>query len=89
MDTESVRVVNLQPNRNWGGQGTIGCDILQGIIHAIPKRKQNLWSQVSDDDEEPAGQAKGAFNIEDIAQEDTEYDSKNKMSPPAKLSVQR
>ena len=79
----------LQLNRNWSSQETLGYDILKSIIHAIPKRKQNLWIQVSDDDEEPVGQAKCAFNIEDIAQDISDYDSKIKMSPPPKPSVQR
>jgi len=35
--TDNCREVTLTPTRNWGGNGSIGCDIGYGYIHRIPK----------------------------------------------------
>ena len=51
----------------WGGQGMLGCDVVQGYMHKIPPRKKSVWeSGVMEDD-----LVKGASNIEDIAHDDT------------------
>ena len=44
IDSEKVRVVDLLPNCEWGGQGLLGCDVVKGMMHTIPVRRQNLWS---------------------------------------------
>ncbi|CEM27830.1 unnamed protein product [Vitrella brassicaformis CCMP3155] len=35
-DVETIREVILTPNHNWGGDGSIGCDIGTGLLHRIP-----------------------------------------------------
>lgn len=34
-----VRKVNLVPNSKWGGRGILGCSLLSGALHRIPKDK--------------------------------------------------
>ncbi|KYQ91761.1 golgi reassembly stacking protein [Tieghemostelium lacteum] len=43
--TEHVRLVTITPNKNWGGSGSLGCDIGYGLLHRIPTKKNNLTSQ--------------------------------------------
>eukprot|EP01133_Synstelium_polycarpum_P010906 gene10906-12711_t len=43
--TEQVRIVTITPNKNWGGSGSLGCDIGYGLLHRIPT-KQNITSQM-------------------------------------------
>jgi len=35
-NTDSIRLVNIIPNKNWGGNGSLGCDIGFGYLHKIP-----------------------------------------------------
>ena len=44
-EMEKVRDVQILPNRHWGGQGMLGCDVAQGFLHPVPGRRRNLWSQ--------------------------------------------
>ena len=44
-EMEKVRDVQIIPNRHWGGQGMLGCDVVQGFLHSVPSRRRNLWSQ--------------------------------------------
>eukprot|EP01102_Stenamoeba_stenopodia_P002216 TRINITY_DN1199_c0_g1_i2.p1 TRINITY_DN1199_c0_g1~~TRINITY_DN1199_c0_g1_i2.p1 ORF type:complete len:437 (+),score=84.34 TRINITY_DN1199_c0_g1_i2:161-1471(+) len=34
--TEEIRLVTIVPNRNWGGEGSLGCDVGYGLLHKIP-----------------------------------------------------
>ena len=43
--SERVRTVIMQPESNWGGQGILGCDVVQGYLHGIPPRKKAIWFQ--------------------------------------------
>jgi len=36
--TEEVRTVTITPNKEWGGSGSLGCDIGYGYLHRIPLR---------------------------------------------------
>jgi len=40
--TEDVRIVSIVPNKDWGGSGSLGCDIGYGYLHRIP----TTWSPV-------------------------------------------
>jgi len=31
-----IRLVNITPNSNWGGEGSIGCNVGYGYLHRIP-----------------------------------------------------
>jgi len=35
--TDNIRVVYITPNSNWGGSGSLGCDVGYGYLHRIPK----------------------------------------------------
>ncbi|GAV06630.1 hypothetical protein RvY_16586 [Ramazzottius varieornatus] len=35
-DTDTCREVTIVPNRDWGGEGSLGCDIGFGYLHRIP-----------------------------------------------------
>jgi len=37
--TDSCREVTITPNTQWGGQGSLGCNIGYGYLHRIPKRQ--------------------------------------------------
>lgn len=39
--TEDVRVVQITPNSEWGGSGSLGCDIGYGYLHRIPSRSSH------------------------------------------------
>eukprot|EP01101_Sappina_pedata_P005962 TRINITY_DN2853_c0_g1_i1.p1 TRINITY_DN2853_c0_g1~~TRINITY_DN2853_c0_g1_i1.p1 ORF type:complete len:388 (-),score=120.35 TRINITY_DN2853_c0_g1_i1:50-1189(-) len=36
--TETVRTVQIKPDREWGGEGSLGCDTGYGLLHKIPSR---------------------------------------------------
>jgi len=36
-ETDEVRLVTIIPNKNWGGTGSLGCDVGFGILHRIPR----------------------------------------------------
>ena len=44
-ETEKVRDVLITPNARWGGNGMLGCDVVQGQYSKIPTRRKNLWAQ--------------------------------------------
>lgn len=37
----SVRKVHLRPNPDWGGQGSIGCDVSHGLLHSLPPTSES------------------------------------------------
>jgi len=45
--TDSVRLVTISPNNNWGGHGSLGCDVGYGYLHRIPTKKveKNIQSE--------------------------------------------
>ena len=38
VDHEAVREVSLTPNKNWGGDGLLCCDVSFGYFNKIPIR---------------------------------------------------
>eukprot|EP01130_Rhizamoeba_saxonica_P002114 TRINITY_DN11922_c0_g1_i1.p1 TRINITY_DN11922_c0_g1~~TRINITY_DN11922_c0_g1_i1.p1 ORF type:complete len:238 (-),score=41.12 TRINITY_DN11922_c0_g1_i1:38-751(-) len=38
--SERIRIVNITPNKEWGGNGCIGCDIGYGYLHRIPTKSE-------------------------------------------------
>ena len=42
-NTDSIRLVQLTPNRKWGGNNScLGCDIGTGYLHRIPMSRNIL-----------------------------------------------
>lgn len=37
--TEAVREVMITPDRNWGGDGCLGCGVGAGYLHQLPQRR--------------------------------------------------
>lgn len=31
------RNVEIKPNRNWGGEGSLGCELATGLLHRITR----------------------------------------------------
>lgn len=47
--SENIRRVSLQLSNNWGGEGLLGCNIANGILHKIPnvqKKKDSLLQKI-------------------------------------------
>ena len=79
VETEKVSKVSINPNNEWGGQGLLGCDVVQGIVHNIPARKKQLWRHLENDQEDENDQfhyegqrVKGADDLEELAANDNE-----------------
>ncbi|KAH8551028.1 GRASP55/65 PDZ-like domain-containing protein [Umbelopsis sp. PMI_123] len=41
---DSCREVIIIPNHEWGGQGSLGCDVGYGLLHRIPRRQPQVTS---------------------------------------------
>ena len=68
--SEATRAIDLTPNSGWDGPGSVGCDVLMGALHVIPRRRR-----VSDLIEERVDvSAAGAINLEDLIDEEIEVD---------------
>ena len=67
--SEATRAIDLTPNSGWDGPGSVGCDVLMGALHVIPRRRR-----VSDLVEERVDCIAGAINIEDLIDEEIELD---------------
>ena len=39
---DTCRQVTITPNKSWGGEGSLGCDIGYGYLHRVPGRKERL-----------------------------------------------
>ena len=39
VESDNCREVTIIPNSNWGGSGSLGCDIGYGYLHRIPASK--------------------------------------------------
>jgi hypothetical protein len=35
--SDDIRIVNVSPNANWGGNGILGCELGYGLLHRIPR----------------------------------------------------
>ncbi|WFD03092.1 hypothetical protein MOBT1_001781 [Malassezia obtusa] len=46
-DYDHTREVVIMPNRDWGGEGLLGCGVGYGLLHRIPK-PQRSWEQDED-----------------------------------------
>lgn len=56
-DSEDIREVSVHPNRDWGGEGLLGCGIGSGALHRIPlaRRPLRLPTDVPDSSSPPLG----------------------------------
>ena len=45
LETEQIKEVGVVPNSDWGGQGMLGADVVQGYLHTIPARTKYQWSE--------------------------------------------
>lgn len=58
-DYDVTREAILVPNRNWGGEGLLGCGVGYGLLHRIskPQDRTRLPPEVEEDDEEDVTRA--------------------------------
>ncbi|CAO3592389.1 unnamed protein product [Absidia cylindrospora] len=47
---DSCREVIIVPNHDWGGTGSLGCDVGFGLLHRIPRRNTTVEGEDRDDD---------------------------------------
>lgn len=45
---DSCRECIIVPNHEWGGNGSLGCDVGYGLLHRIPRKKSDKESQVDE-----------------------------------------
>eukprot|EP00124_Ichthyophonus_hoferi_P002086 Ihof_evm7s130 gene=Ihof_evmTU7s130 len=44
-DDDDIRMVTIVPDRDWGGEGSLGCNIGTGLLHRIPPKPIKTSSQ--------------------------------------------
>jgi len=56
--SDTIRIVTLVPNKDWGGTGSLGCGVGYGYLHRIPHNRelalQNLGIEANSPDESPS-----------------------------------
>jgi hypothetical protein len=50
-DTETTRQVTITPNRDWGGEGLLGCGIGSGMLHRIPMCRKSFAGNLPETDQ--------------------------------------
>lgn len=58
-DRECTREVLILPNREWGGEGLLGCGIGTGVLHRIPMSRKSFVPQLIDGDQSELPQSNG------------------------------
>ena len=95
-----MRTLALRPESNWGGEGILGCDVVQGYLHGIPARRKSAWlpdSETAHLQSKPAHssddlwnvEAKGATNLEDVEDEADEVLPEEASRPAITLSKEK
>jgi len=74
-----AKLTKVVPNTNWGGEGILGCAILSGALHKIPKRafvtkeklkEQQLLEQSEEEEEEEEEVVKQEPHLSDDSDEE-------------------
>lgn len=47
-ESDDIREVTIVPNKSWGGEGSLGCNMGYGLLHKIPTRKSSQPRSVED-----------------------------------------
>lgn len=42
IDDDSIRILKVRPDFQWGGDGCLGADVASGALHRIPSKEQRL-----------------------------------------------
>lgn len=59
-DFDHTREVVIVPNREWGGEGLLGCGVGFGLLHRIPRPQDRPKAEAGQDEEDGAeGQGQG------------------------------
>ncbi|KAL0090248.1 golgi reassembly stacking protein 2 [Phycomyces blakesleeanus] len=51
---DSCREVIIVPSHEWGGAGSLGCDVGYGLLHRIPRRHSELTANGTEDGQQTA-----------------------------------
>jgi len=60
--TYRVREIAITPNRNWGGQGSLGCNLGIGILHRLPLQSKSQVSLETSDHSNPSGSSSSSIS---------------------------
>jgi len=47
-ESDDIREVTIVPNKSWGGEGSLGCNMGYGLLHKIPTKKSSQPRSVED-----------------------------------------
>ena len=61
-DYDHTREVIIVPNREWGGEGLLGCGVGYGLLHRIPKPSEETRAQASDLDLDDSADVRGGLS---------------------------
>jgi len=69
-EDDSIRMVTIKPDSNWGGQGSLGCNVAYGLLHKIPtKDEEQTTLQIPEPEPLPASVTAPSPIIKDIPSE--------------------
>lgn len=79
----------IVPNHEWGGNGSLGCDVGYGLLHRIPRRKRETETVATN---EPAAvvneYSQDIFNAPDYPEDELE-EAKQTLLPPSPTLTQQ
>ncbi|KAI9024993.1 GRASP55/65 PDZ-like domain-containing protein [Phycomyces nitens] len=59
---DSCREVIIVPSHEWGGAGSLGCDVGYGLLHRIPRRHSELTTDTEDNQTTEGGLSRESVN---------------------------
>ncbi|CAO3642011.1 unnamed protein product [Cunninghamella blakesleeana] len=68
---DSCREVIIVPNNDWGGSGSLGCDVGFGLLHKIPRKKHTSTVNLDDHDD---GQNKDMYSYSNTIFSSTDFE---------------
>ncbi|KAI8090146.1 GRASP55/65 PDZ-like domain-containing protein [Gilbertella persicaria] len=78
---DSCRECIIVPNHEWGGNGSLGCDVGYGLLHRIPRKKKKQAEEQNED----VNYSDTIFNAPDMAptQEQVLQEAQQTTLPPS------
>ncbi|KAI8085167.1 GRASP55/65 PDZ-like domain-containing protein [Halteromyces radiatus] len=86
---DSCREVIIVPNRDWGGTGSLGCDVGFGLLHRIPRRKSNDNNNDDHDQEQYSNTIFSAADFEPTTDHSTNHSITSLEEGPISTPQQR
>ncbi|KAI7884736.1 GRASP55/65 PDZ-like domain-containing protein [Mucor mucedo] len=82
---DSCRECIIVPNHEWGGNGSLGCDVGYGLLHRIPRRKKENETVT---DESANNYSDTIFNAPEYPENELE-EAKQTLLPPSPTLTQQ